>query len=246
MLLHFAGAATYNGLSIQRTRREPTMNLRLAAACLMSLSALAASAQEYRVERLESPPPEGVAPAIAEHLAPAGYKVITGKRTICELWPSSEWPVAADFKSSNSEIYPFEMGQLIGVVRYPRKGGDFRGREIPKGIYTLRFGLQPQDGNHVGTSDTRDFLLLLSAADDTDPQPLDKPQLFKLSAKTSGTTHPAMLSLLAAPTEPGKLPALIHNESRELWSLRFDNPSKAGDKKADLVVEMVVVGKAAE
>ncbi|HVC97524.1 MAG TPA: hypothetical protein VND64_27830 [Pirellulales bacterium] len=222
------------------------MYLRMAVACLIWMIALTAPAQEYRVERMESPPPEGVAPAIAERLAPACFKVTSGKRTICELWPSSEWTVAADFKSSSSEIYPFEIGQLIGVVRYPRKGGDFRGREIPKGIYTLRYGLQPQDGNHVGTSDTRDFLLLLSAADDTDPRPVDKARLFKLSAKTSGTTHPAMLSLLAAPAEPGDLPAVIHNESRELWSLRFANPSKAGDTTANLVVELVVVGKAAE
>jgi hypothetical protein len=222
------------------------MSLRLAVACLISITALTVSAQEYRVERLEMPPPEGVAPAIAEQLAPAGYKVMVGKRTICEIWPSSVWPVAADFTSSSSVIYPFEMGQLIGVVRYPRKGGDFRGREIPKGVYTMRYGLQPQDGNHVGTSDTRDFLLLLAAGDDTDPLPLDKPRLFKLSAKTSGTTHPAMLSLLAPPAEPGDLPAVIHHESRELWSLRFTNPSKAGDTTADLVVELVVVGKAAE
>jgi len=246
MLLPFAATLIYNVLPIQRIMRERKMILRVAMACLFWMIAITASAQEYRVERLDSPPPEGVAPAIAECLAPVEYKITNGKRTICELWPASEWTIAADFKSSSSEIYPFEMGQLIGVVRYPRKGGDFRGREIPKGIYTLRFGLQPQDGNHVGTSDTRDFLLLLSAADDTDPQPLDKPRLFKLSAKTSGTTHPAMLSFLAVPAEPGDLPALIHHESRELWSLRFDNPSKAGDKPANLVVELVVVGKAAE
>ncbi|HUY35888.1 MAG TPA: hypothetical protein VMV69_24325 [Pirellulales bacterium] len=227
------------------------MSLRWAVACLISMMALKAPADEYRVERLETPAPDGVAPAIAERLAPAGYKVMVGKRTICEVWPASQWPVAADFKSSSSVIYPFEMGQLIGVARYPRKGGDFRGRAIPKGVYIMRYGLQPQDGNHVGTSDTRDFLLLLSAADDTDPQPVDKPRLFKLSAKTSGTTHPAMLSLLAPPGEPGDLPAMIHHESRELWSLRFANPSQtgdktAGDKTADLVVELVVVGKAAE
>jgi hypothetical protein len=222
------------------------MSLRLAVACLISLTAVAALAEEYDVERLESPPPESVAPAIADRLATTGYKVTSGKRTVCELWPASEWTVATDFKSSGSVIYPFEMGQLIGVVRYPRKGGDFRGREIPKGVYTLRYALQPQDGNHVGTSDTRDFLLLLSAADDTEVEPVEKPRLFKLSAKTSGTTHPAMLSLLAPAAEPGDLPAMIQHKSTELWSLRFANVAKAGDENAELVVELVLVGKAAE
>ncbi|HEV3024937.1 MAG TPA: hypothetical protein VGX76_20825, partial [Pirellulales bacterium] len=141
---------------------------------------------------------------------------------------------------------PFEMGQLIGVARYPRKGSDFRGREIPKGVYTLRYALQPQDGNHVGTSDTRDFLLLSSVSDDTEPDEVEKMRLFKLSAKTSGTPHPAMLSLLVPAAEPGDLPAMIHHESRELWSLRFVNPAIAGGEKQELVVELVVVGRAPE
>jgi hypothetical protein len=222
------------------------MSMRQAAVFLVLLGAATASAQEFRVERFESPPPDSVAPAIAERLSTSALKVSNGKRTVCDLWPSAEWPVTDNFKSSSSVIYPFEMGQLIGVVRYPRKAGDFRGREIPKGIYTLRYALQPQDGNHVGTSDTRDFLLVSSAADDTDPAPLEKAQLFKHSAKTSGTTHPAMLSLLAPTGDESELPAMIHYDARELWSLRFANSSKASDKAASLVVELVVVGKAAE
>jgi hypothetical protein len=220
------------------------MRFRLAAAWLISLAATA-SAQEYRVEKVDSPPPESVAPAIAGQLASTMYKVSDGKRTVCEVWPCKEWPVARDFEPSASVLYPFEMGQLIGVARYPRKGGDFRGREIPKGVYTLRYALQPQDGNHVGTSDTRDFLLLSSVADDKETDNVEKAQLFKLSAKTSGTPHPAMLSLLAA-AEPGEEPAMVHNESRELWSLRFVNRASAGNEKKDLAFELVVVGKAPE
>ncbi|HEV3006719.1 MAG TPA: hypothetical protein VGX78_19775, partial [Pirellulales bacterium] len=205
-----------------------------------------ALAQEYQVERHESPPPDSMAPAIAERLASTVYKVSDGKRTVCEIWPCKEWSVVPDFKPSASVLDPFEMGQLVGVARYPRKGGDFRGREIPKGVYTLRYALQPQDGNHVGTSDTRDFLLLSSVADDTEPDEVEKTRLFKLSAKTSGTPHPAMLSLLAPAAEPGDLPAMIHHESRELWSLRFVNPAIAGGEKKELVVELVVVGRAPE
>jgi hypothetical protein len=110
----------------------------------------------------------------------------------------------------------------------------------------LRYALQPQDGNHVGTSDTRDFLLLSSVSDDTEPDEVEKMRLFKLSAKTSGTPHPAMLSLLVPAAEPGDLPAMIHHESRELWSLRFVNPAIAGGEKQELVVELVVVGRAPE
>ena len=60
------------------------MSLRVAAAWAIVLTTAAASAEECRVERLEAPLPEGVAPAIAERLTQTCYKVTSGKRTVCE------------------------------------------------------------------------------------------------------------------------------------------------------------------
>jgi hypothetical protein len=222
----------------------PTSTLSLLA---LLLCAAQACAQDYRVETLSSPPPaEGVAPAILEQVTDTGFKVIKGKnRTVCEIWPAKEWSVKADFSPDITILYPFEMGELIGLVRYPRKGEDFRGQEIGSGVYTMRYSLQPVDGNHVGTSDTRDFIALLPADKDSDPKPLDKDALFKLSREASSTTHPAILALLTA-GDSESLPAIVHNESRELWSLRFANQAKAGDQASKLVVELVLIGKAPE
>lgn len=223
------------------------MSLRIAPAVLAwCCLTLAASAADYQVETLDSPPPtDGVAPAVLDQLSTTGFKVVSGKRTICEIWPCKTWAVQPDFKPSASVIYPFEFGQLVGLMRYPRKGGDFRGQEIKKGVYTLRYGLQPQDGNHTGTSDTRDFLLLVPVADDTDPKPLDKKTLFALSPKAAGTTHPSMLCLLAAGGESSEKPEIKHDEQHDRWSVRFTNAS-AGGKSQQLTVELVVVGKFAE
>ena len=63
-----------------------------------------------------------MAPAVAAQLAPTGYKVTNGARTVCEVWLAKEWPVKPGFAPSISVLYPFDMGQLIGVVRYKRKG----------------------------------------------------------------------------------------------------------------------------
>lgn len=218
-----------------------------AAVALLAIPS-AVYAVEHQVEPLDAPPPEGVAPAIAEQLDSGAFKVLRGAKrtTLLEFWPVKQWPVQADFSPSNTILYPLEMGQLIGVVRYARKGGDFRGQQIPSGVYTVRYALQPVDGNHVGTSDTRDFLLLLPAEQDSDSAPLDKSDLFKLSAQASGTTHPAMLSLLSAGDAAGSLPAIEHDEVRDLWSVRFANPTAAGETTDELVVKLVVVGKAAE
>jgi hypothetical protein len=196
---------------------------------------------EYRVEPLNEPAPsDGLSPEVAAQLAPTGHKIMSGTRTLCEVWLAKQWNVNAAFKPSNTLLYPFEFGQFMGVVNYRRKGSDFRGQEIEKGTYTLRFALQPEDGNHVGTSDTRDFFVLLKGADDKQPASLTKESLFKLSAAAAGTTHPAMLSLLA----PGKDPSVaVENDEAKEWSiLRVGGASKSGA----VPLRVVIVGKAAE
>jgi hypothetical protein len=152
--------------------------------------------------------------------------------------------VQEGFKPSSTILYPFTMGEFVGVVEYKRKGGDFRGQDIPAGVYTLRYALQPVDGNHVGTSDTRDFLLLGKAEEDTAVAPVEKEKLFKQSAQAIGTTHPAMLCLQA--TSAVEAPAVENDEAKEMATLRVSNPSSAGGKKSPLSIGLVVVGHAAE
>lgn len=202
------------------------------------------AADEYRVEAIEAAPTaDELSPAIAERLSQTGFKVVSGKsKVLCEVWPVSAWEVEPDFKPTGSVNYPFKFGELLGVVRFARTGGDFRGQKIRKGVYTMRYGLQPQDGNHVGTSDTRDFVVLVPAADDTDVAPLAKEKLFDDSTNASGTAHPAILSVLPASGE-GKPPRLVHHEDRDLWAVDF--AGKAGDGRKELLVELVVVGQSA-
>lgn len=219
----------------------------LILALMASGRCLPARAADYSVAPLDQPAPSGeLSAAVAEQLSPTGFVVKSGQRTLCEIWPCKTWSVAADFKRSNTVIYPLEPGELIGAIRFPRKSGDFRGQEIRKGLYTLRYGLQPQDGNHVGTSDTRDFLLLLQAAADQEPGPMSKEDMFTLSPKASGGTHPAILTLLAADGEENETPEMVHDESRELWGVRFSNPTLAGGKPGRLTIQLVVVGRAPE
>jgi len=218
-----------------------------ASALILSLSVAAArAADEYKLEPLaEAAPAEGLAPEVAGLLAPAGFKVIKGtSRTLCSFWPVKQLAVKADFKPTAALLYPLEMGQLVGVVNYKRAGEDFRGQEIAEGTYTVRYALQPEDGNHVGTSDTRDFFLLLKADEDKMPALLKKEDLFKLSAAAAGTAHPCMLSLLTPEGTTGEPASLEHNEERELWSVAFAPRTDKGN--GTLPIRMVVVGKSAE
>jgi hypothetical protein len=73
---------------------------------------------------------------------------------------------------------------------------DFRGQSLPAGFYTLRYQMLPQDGNHMGVAPNPDFLLASPVADDARPeQAYVYKKLIALSAKSTGTGHPAVIAL---------------------------------------------------
>jgi hypothetical protein len=206
-----------------------------------------AEAADYKVEPLNEKPPAELSEAVAKTLSPTGIRVSDAKgNPHCDLWLAAQWTVKADFKPSADHLYPFEVGQLLGAIRYAGKVEDFRKQPMTKGVYTVRYGLQPQDGNHVGTSDTRDFLVLIKSKDDTDAKAMVEETLFKKAAAAAGTTHPAMLALKRAGEKPAKLPGLRHDEEKELWIVQVVSMAKAGDKASELPLEIVVVGHAEE
>jgi hypothetical protein len=90
-------------------------------------------------------------------------------------------------------------GTLLGAIRFPGQGADRRGQAIKPGVYTLRYSLQPVNGDHLGVSPQRDFLVLVPAADDKDVNATPNFEaLMAMSRKASGTPHPAVLSMWAA------------------------------------------------
>jgi hypothetical protein len=199
-----------------------------------------AGAQEYRAETLEEPAPaDALAEEIAAQLHPTGVRVLRGSRTVCDVWWCKSWPVESA-EAAGDLIYPFSTGQLLGVIRFPRRASDFRDLQIDRGVYTLRYGKQPVDGAHVGTSPTRDFALLLPAADDKSLPALDYDTLVELSNNASGTTHPALLSLQRTEGE-GPLRGVT---DRDWWLVRLAGEIKHGDTSEPLAVDMVVVGRA--
>ena len=219
----------------------------IAIATLPLLFALPSLAQEYKIEKVASAAPaDALSPEIAAVLQPAGFKVLKGEsRTVCEIWLARELPIGADAKTTTEVLYPLTPGQLVGVIRYPRKAADFRDQELPSGVYTLRYSQQPVDGAHVGTSPTRDFFALLPAEKDREAAVLDYKALTTASKETTGTAHPGILSL-QKPAEGGEALAIHENAEKEWTIVRFTAKAKQGGTAKDLPMELVVVGVAAE
>jgi hypothetical protein len=210
----------------------------------ISTAYFAADSGEYSLKKT-SKLPDGVSPGVAAAIAPQGYAVATGEGTACEVWIAKELPAKAGFKPTLNVKYPFEQGELVGLLRVGEQGefSDFRGQPIKPGVYTLRYGQQPQDGNHIGTSELSDFLLAIPAADDKDPKPFDfVGKLHKASAKSAGTNHPAIFSLL--PAEAPVKEAALEKGDGERWVLNVPAQTTQADKKLPLSLRLIVIGKA--
>jgi hypothetical protein len=207
--------------------------------CLFTVPAWSA---DFRVEPLaEAPPIVELNKEIAGKLKSEGVRVIRGtKTTFCDIWLCKKWDAPADFKATPEVLYPFKVGQLIGVVRFGRKGADFRDQDIGKGVYTIRYAQQPVDGSHVGTSPTRDFLLLIRAEDEDTAAPTNRDDLVTRSSDAAESSHPCMLSLQRLAAK--KFPSMRHTDETDWWILALQGT--VGKKV--LPIEFVISGVAAE
>jgi len=139
-----------------------------------------------------SPPPSALAPAIAGRLAKSSVRVVVSKGpATLEFW----WVDGLAVKGGAAVWADVEEGALVGAVNVSTEFRDIRARVIKPGVYTLRYGIQPDNGDHLGVSPFRQFLLLSPAALDTDPQPRGHDGTIEISKEAIGGSHPAVWSI---------------------------------------------------
>lgn len=214
----------------------------------MLAAPVSAADADYKVEALKEAP-AGLSSEIAARIQTTGFRVSGKEGVVCDVWLAKQVARKPKFTASLEIKYPLVLGELVGAIRFPEadKPGDFRGQAIAPGTYTLRYGLQPNDGNHLGTSDVRDFLLACPPKTDVDPKRVEKlKDLFKLSAKAAGTTHPTVFLLLAPPEKPVDAAAVHVVAEKHLVVLSVNVTTKDGDKSTEQPLNLVVHGKAAE
>lgn len=200
----------------------------------------------YSVEVKKEAPPQQLAAPIREKLADTVYRIKDADGTVwCEIWFLKELPGAPDFKPTLDKKYPFEMGDLIGALRIPDESDfeDFRQQPIDPGVYTIRYCLQLQDGNHLGTSETRDFFTLQLASEDTDPARMDGEKMMELSKNAAFSDHPAIMYVLAPPQKAPDKPEVRWDEQNEYGILTLAVTLNGGKK---LPLSLVFIGHAIE
>jgi hypothetical protein len=212
----------------------------LQSVCLVAVLSAITTAQTGKVEPLGPPTDSGISDAVKKALDSKGYRAILDDGTVaCEIWLRKGIP-ASPAKAAEGALYPqIAESALVGAISFPQATTDYRGQAIKPGTYTLRYELIPNDGNHLGVSPNRDFLLLVPAASDPDPNALFKFQeLVSLSRKSTGTPHPGPLSLVQA--NGGTSPTLTKDEE-EHWVFSTGLKMASGE---DVPIALVVKGTA--
>jgi hypothetical protein len=207
-------------------------------ALVMTFS-LACVAQTGGVESIGTPP-ESLAAAVSQILEAHGTRLkLADGGVICDIWLRKSVP--AQTKKTEGLLYPeLSESSLVGVISFQQATMDFRGQPIAAGAYTLRYELMPDDGNHLGVAPDRDFLLLVPAGLDTDPNAAFKfDELVQMSRKASKSNHPAPLSLAQT---SGSATSLA-KDAEEHWV--FSSVLKL-DSGKDLAFALIVKGTAAQ
>ena len=217
----------------------------------VSLTSIAQAQGPFKAEVLKEAPPAAISAAVKAELGSTGYRVLNGKgKPYADVWLRKATPASAKPAGASGTIqFPvLTEGVLIGALRYAVDGQDFRDQTIGPGVYTLRYGLQPQNGAHLGASPFRDFALLLPASKDTKIENIAKKPLDETSAEAAGTSHPAVLMLFAA-TEPAKAtePAIVEDKEKNTWGVVLPLPlTVKGDAAlATIDIQLIVSGAVA-
>ena len=166
---------------------------------VLSLATLFAVAGEPRfaakIEKVA--PPAKLADGVRTLLDEQALVVRNGDDVVMRVWFRTEIPAKATEEQVKNGLTYREIpeGTLVGAIELPAEFIDYRKQKLPAGVYTLRFAVQPDIGDHTGTTPHPEFCLLCPADEDKSDDLIEKKKLIELSSKVNEGRHPAVLLL---------------------------------------------------
>ena len=222
---------------------KPTLIAGLVSALIAVIQVEAADLSTKAIEK--SAPPRELDESIRKLLQERSVQIVDGTKAVYEFWFVREVPITAKPASSAKALETLKQTTLLGAVFVSKNARDYRDDDLAAAIYTLRFSLQPQDGNHLGTAEFPYFAVLIPAKIDTKPDGIkDYKAMVKASSKETSTDHPVIFSLFPksvsdAPATKLNQPAMEHKS----FSVRIPAKLAGSEEKAEIAFELVVEGK---
>lgn len=204
-----------------------------------------AVADGLKLKVVAKEPPAELDASIRATLQAKAVQLLDGDAPAIEFWFRTEVPLTAEPASAEKALDALRQATLLGAVAVRSARRDYKNNALGTGIHTMRFALQPQDGDHLGTSDFNYFLVLVPVKLDPKLEGIaDYKALVKASSQETSTEHPVILSLRPVDTASGELPALSA-PAPEHKAIRLKLPAKAAGSAnpTELVFDLVYEGK---
>jgi hypothetical protein len=218
--------------------------MRCVFVALFVLLAIPASSSERKftakIEKIE--PPMKLAEPIRKLLDSQALVIRDGESAIMTIWFRTEIPVKATEEQVKNGLTYREIpeGTLVGALEFPKTFTDFRKQELPAGVYTLRFAVQPDIGDHTGTTPHPEFCLICPAGEDKTEESIDKKKLIELSSKVNEGRHPAVLLLW--PNNAADASVKVMDKGSGVLVATIKRSVVADDVKAKLGFAVTVAG----
>lgn len=208
----------------------------------LAVSSAAAAEPAFAAKYEKTAPPARLAEPIRKLLDDAALVVRNGDDVLMRVWFRPAIPVkATDEQVQNGLTYrEIPEGTLVGAIEFPQDFTDFRRQEIPAGVYTLRFAVQPDIGDHTGTAPHPEFCLMSAAAKDRAVEPMEKKDLISLSSEVNDGKHPAVLLLF--PNYAKDAGPKLADKGDGVWVVTTRRAVEAGGRKTSLGFAITVAG----
>ncbi len=215
---------------------------------LFFAAGVAGAQEKYAVKRIKKEAPKELAADIQKLLSNEAIEFL-GKdgKAIAEIWFVKDIQTGGKVKKDkkNLDYTDLPPSTVLGAIRFLKPSSDYRKQDIKPGVYTMRFGVQPQDGDHMGTAPYPNFVLLISPKFDTKPAPLDYKGLVERSAASIGRTHPAVF-LLFPGDKAGAEPKLISEPNNTMVLTTRENVTIDGQNASSTIgIALTLVGHSA-
>lgn len=185
--------------------------LRIWGCAVLAFVLAASSGVTYSIRLLTTPPPKELKEPFRKLLDENTVQLLDDKGgVVAQIWFRKEIPVKATAEQIKNGLTYREIEEttFLGAVRFDQQYIDYRKQKIKPGVYTLRLGFQPMDGDHMGTAPYPEFCLLIPAAVEDKPDLIEVKEMRERSDKAPGGSHPGIM-LLFPNDKPDATPKLV-------------------------------------
>jgi hypothetical protein len=88
---------------------------------------------------------------------------------LAHIFPSCDSVATDGAREDRANFSSIRRNELLATIEFEQEWRDYRGQTVPAGTYEMRYAVQPLLKDHAGTSEWRDFAILIGSASSRHP-----------------------------------------------------------------------------